>query len=325
MRTLRPQLRPKLRTMFRRFILARMAKWRVVPEEEPSRQATALADQVERDGGSVLAVYREPVGDHWHVFCLLPMDKVEPTPYQRDLSPTHVKRLQEVVKKIDRFVDPVVMMSPGAGRYWTPNGNHRRAVLVKLKTKMIPAILVPEPEVAFQILALNTEKAHNLKEKSLEVIRMYRGLVEEQPESGEEDYAFQFESAHFITLGLLYEQNKRFAGGAFAPILRRVDKFIKGSFPRAFKDREARAALVQAADEALGAVVARLKKRGINHPYVKNFVLARTTPLTRQRKTLPSFDQTFKKLAENLEGFDVGKVRYEDIQRAAVVAPPPAA
>ena len=303
-----------------------MATWAVYPESaQPSKQAVALAEQVARDGGAALAIYQEPVGEHWQIFCLLPIAKVEPTPYQRDLSPTHVKRLQEVVKKIDRFVDPVVVMSVKPGLYWTPNGNHRRAVLEKLKAKMIPAILVPEPEVAFQILALNTEKAHNLKEKSLEVIRMYRGLVTEEPEAGEEAYAFQFESPHFITLGLLYEQNKRFAGGAFAPMLRRVDKFIKGTFPRTIEDREARATLVRDADDALGRVVAKLKKRGINHPYVKNFVLARTTPLTRQRKTLPSFDQTFKKLAENLESFDASKIRYEDIQRAAVVAPPPAA
>ncbi len=303
-------------------IIPRMAKWRVHPDEEPSRQVQALADQVERDGGTVLAVYQEPVGDHWQIFALLPMDKVEPTPYQRDLSPTHAKKLQEVVKKIDRFVDPVVVMSPRPGVYWTPNGNHRRVVLGKLKAKVIPAILVPEAEVAFQILALNTEKAHNLKEKSLEVIRMYRGLVDEAPGEGEEGYAFQFESAHFITLGLLYEQNKRFAGGAFAPILRRVDKFLKGHFPKTLKEREERAALVREADEALVGAVARIKKRGISHPYVKNFVLARTTPLTRQRKTLPGFEQTFRKLVDNIEAFDVSKVRYEDIQRSAIMAVP---
>jgi ParB family chromosome partitioning protein len=302
-----------------------MARWAVFPEDdEPSKQAAALAEQVEKDGGHALAIYREPVGDHWQIFCLLPMAKVEPTPYQRDLSPAHVKRLQDVVKKIDRFVDPIVVMSVKPGLYWTPNGNHRRAVLEKLKSKWVPAILVPEHEVAFQILALNTEKAHNLKEKSLEVIRMYRGLIKEEPDSGEEAYAFQFESPHFITLGLLYEENKRFAGGAFAPILRRVDKFLKGHFPRTIKDREERAELVRAADEALGAVVAKIKKRGINHPYVKNFVLARTTPLTRQRKTLPSYEQTFKKLVDNLEAFDVGKVRYEDIQRSAIMGAPAA-
>jgi ParB family chromosome partitioning protein len=248
------------------------------------------------------------------------MDHVEPTPYQRDLSPTHVKRLQEVVKKLDRFVDPIVAMSPGPGRYWTPNGNHRREVLRKLKGEMIPAILIPEPEVAYQILALNTEKAHNLKEKSLEVIRMYRGLAEAEPRATEDDYTFQFESPHFITLGLLYEKNARFAGGAFAPILRRVDKFLKGTLPKAIEERQERADMVHEADEALSDIVAKLKKRGVNHPYVKNFVLARTTPLTRARKTLPPFEVTFKKLAENLEAFDPAKIRYEDIARSAIMA-----
>jgi ParB family chromosome partitioning protein len=302
-----------------------MPQWGVFPEGKgPAPAVVSLAEQVERDGGRSLAIYQDPVGDHWQIFCLLPTAKVEPTPYQRDLSPTHAKRLQEVVKKIDRFVDPIVVMSPKPGVYWTPNGNHRRAVLVKLKAEMVPAILVPEPAVAFQILALNTEKAHNLKEKALEVIRMYRGLVREEPDAGEEDYAFQFEAPHFITLGLLYEENARFAGGAFAPILRRVDKFLKGNFPRALAERESRAGMVRDADAALGQVVAKIKKRGINHPYVKNYVLARTTPLTRQKKTLPGFEQTFVKLLEAIEGFDVGKVRYEDIQRSAIMAAPPA-
>ena len=287
--------------------------------KEPSKQATALAEQVERDGGQVLAIYQDPVGEHWQLFCLLPLDKVDATPYQRDLSPAHVKRLTEAVKKTGRFVDPIVVMSPSPGLYWTPNGNHRRAVLGKLKARWVPAILVPEREVAFQILALNTEKTHNLKEKSLEVIRMYRGLLREQPKASEEDYAFQFESPHFITLGLLYEANGRFAGGAFAPVLRRVDQFVKGALPKAFEEGQERAARVHEADALLSNLVAKLKRRGINHPYVKNFVLARTTPLTRARKTLPSFDVTFRKLAESLEGFDVARVRYEDIARSALM------
>ena len=302
-----------------------MANYAVYPDQEPSRAARALAEQVERDGGRVLAVYQEPVGDHWQVFCLLPRGKVEASPYQRDVSPTHVKRLQEAVKRIDRFVDPILVVSPRPGVYWTPNGNHRRTVLDKLKAEMVPAILVAEPEVAFQVLPLNTEKAHNLKEKSLEVVRMYRGALEQQPTSSEEDWAFQFESAHLITLGLLYEQNKRFAGGAFAPILRRVDKFLKIGLRKGLEEREERAALVRAADETLASVVAKVKKRGINHPYVKNYLLARTTTLTKARKTLPSFETTFKKLRDNLEEFDVSKVRYDEIQRSAIMLAPAAA
>jgi ParB family transcriptional regulator, chromosome partitioning protein len=298
--------------------------WTTYPDKTPSREAQALATQVEQDGGHVLALYQEPVGDHWQIFCLLPRDKVDASPYQRDLSPTHVKRLTEAVKKLDRFVDPILAVSPEPGVYWTPNGNHRRTALQKLKADYIPAVLVAEREVAFNVLPLNTEKAHNLKEKSLEVIRMYRALVESQGSSTEDEWAFQFESPHFITLGLLYEQNKRFAGGAFAPILRRVDKFLKGPMRKGLEEREERATLVRETDEALAGAVAKIKKRGINHPYVKNYVLARTTPLTRQRKTLPPFEQTFKKLRENIEAFDVGKVRYEDIQRSAIMAIPAA-
>jgi ParB family transcriptional regulator, chromosome partitioning protein len=302
-----------------------MPDWTTYPDQSPPANVGALAERIQRDGGHVLAVYEEPVGEHWQIFCLLPRTKVEASPYQRDVSPTHVKRLTEAVRRVDRFVDPIIVVSPSPGVYWTPNGNHRRVALDKLKADVVPAIVVAEPNVAFQVLALNTEKAHNLKEKSLEVIRMYRGAEAEQPSSTEEDWAFQFESAHLITLGLLYEQNKRFAGGAFAPILRRVDKFLKTSLRKGLEEREERAGLVRSADEALAAVVAKIKKRGINHPYVKNYVLARTTPLTRARKTLPSFEQTFKKLKDNLAEFDVAKVRYDEIQRSAIMMAPAAA
>src|SRR5207245_9100864 len=87
-------------------------------------------------------------------------------------------------------------------------------------------------------------------------------------------------------------------------------------------DSRERAVHVRETDAALGEGVDKIKKRGINHPYVKNYVLARTTPLTRARKTLPPFEQTFKKLRENLEAFDISKVRYDEIQRSAIMAVP---
>ena len=292
--------------------------------DDVPKAVLALVDRVAADGGRAITTYREPVGDHWQVFCLLPLDKVAPTPYQRDLSPAHVKRLHEAVKKIDRFVDPIVVVSPEAGLYWTPNGHHRLKVLQKMKVEFCPVILIPEPEVAFQILALNTEKAHNLKEKSLEVIRMYRALAEAEPRKGEEDYAFQFEAAHLVTLGLLYETNKRFAGGAFAPLLRRVDGFLPGSFAKTRPTREARAENVRDVDAALAGVVAKIHQRGIRHPFVKNYVLARTTPLTRARKTLPTFDKALATLLASIEAFDVDAVKYQDVQRAGVMAIPAA-
>ncbi len=298
-----------------------MARWATYPANaEPPKDVVSLAGQVEEDGGAALAIYQEPIGEAWQIFALLPMEKVAPTPYQRDLSKTHADRLREVIRKLDRFVDPIVAVRSGPGVYWTPNGNHRRAALEKLKAKYVPAILIPEAEVAFQILALNTEKAHNLKEKSLEVIRMYRGLMEQDGAKSEEHYAFQFEQPHFITLGLLYEHKPRFSGSVFAPLLRRVEGFLKSGLAKAYPERERRAAQVEGADKLLTEVVAGLKKRGIAHPYVKNFVLARCNPLTRARKTVPSFDQALERLTASLEKFDPASIRMEDVTRAAVFA-----
>ncbi len=287
---------------------------------EPPAAALALAEAMEEHGARVLAIYTEPVGERWQLFSLLPLEQVEPTPYQRDLSKPHVKRLQEVIKKLDRFIDPIVVVTQAPGKYWTPNGYHRLAALQKLKAKWVPAILVPEPKVAFQILALNTEKAHNIREKSLEVIRMYRALQAQEGDRAEEAFGFQFEEPYYITLGLLYERHPRFAGGAFSPILRRVDRFLRTPLSKSYEERQGRAEQVEAVDALLGGVVVRIKKRGINHPYIKNFILARCNPLTRARKSVPSFEETFDKLYRALERFDVDKVRMEEIARAAVMS-----
>ena len=172
-----------------------------------------LAAAIETDGGAALAAYQEPIGAHWQIFALVPAAMLQGTPFQRDLSPAHLKRLGEVMKKLRRFTEPVVVVRADGG-YWTPNGNHRRAAATKLGAKTIPAIVIPEPDVAYQILALNTEKAHNLKDKALEVIRMYRSRLETAPRAIEKDFAFEFERAHFITLGILYDRTKRFSGGS---------------------------------------------------------------------------------------------------------------
>src|SRR5262245_45155542 len=123
--------------------------------------ASRLAKQVDHDGGAVLATYREPFGGTAVLLAALPIDRVEPTPYQRDPSQPHVKRLMTVIETLGRFLDPIITIRQDEG-YWTPNGNHRLQALRKLGAKTIVALLVPDPGVAFKILALNTEKAHNL-------------------------------------------------------------------------------------------------------------------------------------------------------------------
>ena len=164
---------------------------------------------MEADGGAVLSRYNDPFGGKPLLLAALPVDRVEPTPYQRDPSDTHVKRLMGVIETIGRFLDPIVAVRDD-GQYLTPNGNHRLQALKKLGVKTVVALIVPDPEVAFKILALNTEKAHNLREKSLETIRMARALAERKSSSGtaEKDFAFEFEQPAFLTLGICYEERR---------------------------------------------------------------------------------------------------------------------
>ena len=280
-----------------------------------SADAAALASAIADDGGAALAVYRDPLGGHWQVLASLPIERVEPTPFQRDLSDAHVKRLTSVLEALDRFLDPIIAVRSGDGRYWTPNGNHRLAALKALGARSVVALVLPEPEVAYKILALNTEKAHNLREKSLEVIRMARDLASKDSLS-EEDYALEFEEPAFLTLGICYEKNGRFAGGAYHPILKRVDAFFGKPLAAALEVRAERARRLAELEEAVAAAMAGLKERGFESPYLRAFVVARINPLRFQRGAKADFDETIDKMLASAKKFKADSVKPEQLARA---------
>jgi ParB family chromosome partitioning protein len=107
---------------------------------------------------------------------------------QRDLSPTHAKRLALKIDETAAFLDPLIVVRGEDGRFWTPNGRHRLAAAKVLGLKQITALISPDETLAYRILALNTEKAHNLRDRSLEVIRMARSLAKRHPASKEIEY-----------------------------------------------------------------------------------------------------------------------------------------
>jgi ParB family transcriptional regulator, chromosome partitioning protein len=279
-----------------------------------------LSQQVEEDGGAVLGSYSDPFGGTSVLLVALPIDRVEPTPYQRDPSDAHVKKLMAVIEKIGRFLDPLVIIHQDEG-YWTPNGNHRLQAMRKLGAKTIVGLLVPEPEVAFKILALNTEKAHNVKEKSLETIRMARALAERK--AGQEtDYAFEFEQAPYLTLGAAYEERRSLSGGAYHPVLRRIDDFLEEPMAKALKERERRGARVLKLDDAVGKIVAALKAKGLTSPYLKPFVVARINPIRFSKSTEFDFDEVMDKMIASAGKFKVERVKQEDVAKVGGGAPP---
>jgi ParB family chromosome partitioning protein len=280
-----------------------------------------LGREVERDGGKVVGAYCEPYGGRWVIFAALPIEQVEPTPYQRNLSDTHVRKLETVISKLGRFLDPIIVVrakkAEDGVRYWTPNGNHRLSAMRTLGAKCIVAILVPEAAAAYQILALNTEKAHNLREKALEVIRMYRELAKLAGGS-EESYALEFEEPDFITLGLCYEERPRFSGGAYHPVLRRADSFLKQPLDAALKIRTARAKSLLELDDLVVKQVEALKAKGLTSPYLRSFVVARINPLRfRPKEAAPlGFEETMDRMTKAAAKFNPEKNKMEDLARS---------
>ena len=288
--------------------------------DAPAAELVALADAVRSDGGAVLATYREPLGGHALLFAALPVDKVAPTPFQRDISDAHVRRLTQAMDKTKRFLDPIIVVreaSEGAS-YWTPNGYHRLTALKELGAKTVLALVVPERAVAYQILALNIEKAHNLRERAIGVRRMYVDLIG-QPElarAGEESYALEFEEPALATLGFAYEERGRISGGAYHPVLRKADRWLPGRLTDALPQRRARAALLLEYDDAVTVAIAALKARGFNSPYLRSFVVARTNPLRFIKGEPPPLEELLPSMAKRARGIDASKIKSEDLARA---------
>jgi ParB family chromosome partitioning protein len=285
--------------------------------EQPHGSATEAAEAVEKAGGCVVGLYKEPLGGYQTLLSILPIDRIEPTPFQRDLSDAHHKRLADVISKTGRFLDPVIAVVAPRGGFWTPNGRHRLEAMRRLGAKSITALVVAEREVAWQILALNTEKAHNLKERSLEVIRIYRGLVEEDASRPESGFAFYLDQAALVTLGVCYERVKRFGGGVYHPILRRLENFSDDSLRAALKQHEKRAVMVLELEEKVAAVAKKLKERGLLSPYLRSFVVARINPLRWIQGDAPPLEDVLKTMRERVAKFNVENIKPQDLAGAA--------
>jgi ParB family chromosome partitioning protein len=275
-----------------------------------------ISQRVESEGGLVLGGYNDPLGKQPLVIAILPIDRVEPTPFQRDLSQAHHRKLADVLDRTGIFLDPVIAVTaPGKG-FWTPNGMHRLEAMRRLGARAITALVVPKREIAWQILALNTEKAHNLREKSLEVIRIYRGLIDEDPKRPESQFAFYLEEASLVTLGICYERNGKFAGGAYNPIVRRLERFSEEPLSSSLKRHEKHADMLMDLEECVAAVVARLKARGFVSPYLRAFVVARINPLRWMQGEPPPLEEVLKTMRERAAKFNTEKVKQEDLAAA---------
>ena len=277
-------------------------------------------------GGALIGAYREPLGGRPLVLASLPLNAVQPTPFQRDLSPTHAKRLASKIDETAAFLDPLIVVRGADGRLWTPNGRHRLAAGKFLGLKQITALISPDDTLAYRILALNTEKAHNLRDRSLEVIRMAHSLAKQRGASRESQYAAEFESAELLTLGLVYEKSTRFAGGAYSSFLKKVDRFSERTLAVSLRERENYASRLLQIDAQAKKVIEMLQKRGFKSPYLRNYVVARISPVRFHKakkgdsKPPMPIAQALTRMAAAVKNFKVESVSNADLAWVAVGA-----
>ena len=115
-----------------------------VAAEAPPPEIEALEARIRAADGVVLGHYREPLGGSWIVLAALPISRVAPTPFQRDLSEAHVKRLEDAIQRVGTFLDPIIAVpvpegvrtteppaprsgprseaQPSEVSFWSPNG-----------------------------------------------------------------------------------------------------------------------------------------------------------------------------------------------------------
>ena len=282
--------------------------------------AEEVRARVVKEGGEIIGTYKDPLGGGALLACVLPIAKVEPTPFQRDLSDMHHKKLADVIDKTGIFLDPIICVTAPKEGFWTPNGMHRLMAMRRLGAKSITALVVPKREVAWEILALNTEKAHNLREKSLEVIRIYRGLLDEDPKLAESGFSFYLEEASFVTLGICYEKNGKFAGGAYSSIVRRLEKFSEEPIGKALKAHEKHAEMLMELDARVGEVVKKLKDKGFVSPYLRAFVVARINPLRWIQGDPPPLEEILQTMTGRAAKFNTEKIKQEDLASAGGAA-----
>ncbi|MCI0507457.1 MAG: ParB/RepB/Spo0J family partition protein [Gammaproteobacteria bacterium] len=290
-----------------------------------SEVATLIAE-IESAGGAAIGAYREPFSGRPMLMAALPISAVQPTPFQRDLSPTHTKRLAQKIEESGSFLDPIIVVRGEDGNLWTPNGRHRLAAAKVLGLRQITALVSPDEDLTFRILALNTEKAHNLKDRSLEVIRMARNLAARKPRARETEFAVEFEAPELLTLGIIYDQNKRFGGGAYSPFLKKVDRFSERTLPMSLREREAYAARLRDIDIEVKKIIEQLQKRGFKSPYLRSYVVARINPVRFHRpkkgETRPPMTITAAliRMAASAKKFNLDSVKPGDLALVAALS-----
>ena len=168
----------------------------------------ALSATVTRDGGAVLGRYRDPVGGKPVLVVALPVDRVEPTPYQREPSDTHVKRLMGVIEKIGIFLDPIIVIRQDDGVLDAERQSPPAGAEEARATARSPRCWCRTPRSRSRS-SRSTPRRRTTFGRSRSRRSAWRARSAKNGELPRQSFAFEFEQPSYLTLGVCYEERPR--------------------------------------------------------------------------------------------------------------------
>lgn len=244
-------------------------------------------------------VFADPLKGQPISIKMIPAKSLSVIGHQRRARPAHLRALTASMQRVG-FVTPLTAVERN-GSYVVVDGQHRLQAGLELGMKEFPVVVVP-PDLTRKMMSLNVEQALNIRERCTIALSIYREILEEAPERGEDDAELvdAIESAHLVTLGLSYEGSGRLAGSAFEPILKKCDGFLDTALEQAYETRQNRAVQVLDAAKLVKAVEDALKSDGAWHSMARYQIISYANPTKRARK-LADFDKTFTNFIAALE------------------------
>ena len=221
-----------------------------------------------------LGTFIDPVKGREFPIMSIPIEKLEPSPYQREVSKSLKDNLEMSISKLGFLSIPLAVQNED--KYYLIDGMHRVEALKNLVGEGIevPCIVLPPEKEFLYCLDFNVEKAPNIKEKSKQIYKMYMDEVENNPNVLEKDLASLFEIGYYVTCGVaLEEEDPKFSPSCFENILKKVDTmFLELPIYQAYKERQKRARILVKTYEKVNK---RFYELGLRNYFLKSAIVAK--------------------------------------------------
>jgi len=218
--------------------------------------------------------FRDPLSGSDLEIRLVSVDDLKLVPFNRPISQSHAKKLLQAIEEIGYFLVPLVVWEKD-GELLVVDGQHRLLAAKSLGLKEVPVIVVQDSIVASKILKLNTEKASNIKDKSIQAYRMVKYMIEiDKGDTPEENLETVLDFPTLITFGIILEDlNPRFPASSYEKIYR-FDSYLPFTVQEALDVRKQHAQKLNDLD-ALVVETARKYDLPARDPFYRNTILSR--------------------------------------------------